>query len=67
MPSFSFAFCLDTFSLPGTLWKRGGMLGCSLMLHLGVVINRKCLRAETQLTASKCMRATQHLQPWKLG
>lgn len=49
------------------LWKWGGMLGCSLMLHLGITINRKCLRAETQLTAPKCTRATQHLQPQKLG
>lgn len=49
------------------LWKRGGTLGFSLMLHLGITINRKCLRAETQLTAPKCTRATQHLQPQKLG
>lgn len=37
------------------------------MLHLGIVINRKYLRTETQLTAPKCTRAAQHLQPQKLG
>lgn len=43
------------------------MPGCSPVLHLGIVINRKCLKAEIQLIALKCTGATWHLQPWKLG
>jgi len=46
--------------------KRGGVLGRSLVLHLGIMINRKRLRAETRCTALMCTGATQHLQPWKL-
>lgn len=37
------------------------------MLHLGIMINRKYLTTETQLTAPKCTRAAQHLQPQKVG
>lgn len=59
--SFSLAFSLDIFSLPGMLWKWKGILECSLMLHLGIMINRKYLGTETQLTAPKCTRAAQHL------